>query len=98
MLVGCTEKTVILLDGAEQLGFLAWQRFRLQHKGRLIITTHQPGRLPTALTTVTTPELLANIIKKLAPSAELGENVVAVLFERHSGNIRDAIRELYDRI
>jgi hypothetical protein len=90
---------VILLDGAEQLGPLSWLRFRWRTRraGGLVITTHHPGRLPLLWRCDTAPDLLAEIVQEL--HAEAAENHAAPLtslFARHQGNLRNALRELYD--
>lgn len=85
---------LLLLDGAEQLGRLVWLevRTRARSAGGLVITSHRPGLLPTLYECRTTPELLAGIVSEL-----LGrEVVVEELFARHEGNVRGALRELYD--
>jgi hypothetical protein len=86
---------VLLLDGAEQLGWLSWMsvRLRTRRAGGLVITSHRPGLLPTLFECETTPELLARIVSELS-GAEVD---VEDLHVRHSGNVRDALRELYDR-
>ena len=86
------------LDGAEQLGTVAWRRFRWQTRraGGLIIATHTPGRLPTLIECTTSVGLLERIIHRLAPDGLDAESPAAELFARHRGNIRDALRELYD--
>lgn len=85
---------VLLLDGAEQLGRLSWfeVRARTRAAGGLIITSHRPGLLPTLHECRTTSGLLAEIVAELAGERlETGE-----LFTRHCGNVRDALREMYD--
>jgi hypothetical protein len=87
---------ILLLDGAEQLGRLAWLlvKLRCRRAGGVVVTSHRPGLLPTLLECETTPELLAGIV------SELGEGEapeVEELYARHHGNLRDALRELYDR-
>jgi hypothetical protein len=90
-------RDVILFDGAEQLGWLAWSRFerRARAAAGLILTVHRPGRLPTLLETSTSPELLDDLVEEIlgerAPERTWG------LFEKHDGNLREALRELYDR-
>ena len=90
-------RDVILFDGAEQLGFLAWSRFerRARAAAGLAITVHRPGRLSTLLETSTSPELLDDLVEEIlgdrAPERTRG------LFEKHGGNLRDALRELYDQ-
>ncbi|MGC4072838.1 MAG: hypothetical protein QM760_10010 [Nibricoccus sp.] len=90
------EKELVLLDGAEQLGLLAWWLFRYQARraGGLVITTHRAGRLPTLRRCETTPQLLSELV------ASLGESLLEAdaerLHARHRGNLREALRELYD--
>jgi hypothetical protein len=94
-----TSREIILFDGAEQLRPLVWQwfKFRTRRAGGLIITAHQPGLLPTLWECRTSPMLLAELTAalldfdagKLLPNAE-------ALFERHRGNLREALRECYD--
>lgn len=87
---------ILLLDGAEQLGRFAWleARTRSRAAGGLVVTSHRPGLLPTLCECRTTPELLDGILRELledAPSPPADE-----LFRRHGGNLRDALREMYD--
>jgi hypothetical protein len=88
---------VILLDGAEQLPAWRWLwvRFRTRHAGGLVVTTHRPGRLPTLVHTRTTPRLLGGIVADLLP-APPDDRRIDALYHRHAGNLRDALRELYD--
>lgn len=89
---------IICLDGAEQLGRIAWMRFRWRTRraGGLIITTHERGRLPTLIECATSVGLLQRIMQRLAPEALATAPSAADLFTRHHGNIREALRELYD--
>jgi GTPase SAR1 family protein len=87
-------RDVLLLDGAEQMGRLAWWRF-LRHSRRargLVITSHFPGLLPTLVECETSVPLLREIVQDLHP----GHAGVETLFARHEGNVREALRELYD--
>jgi hypothetical protein len=89
-----TGEDVLFLDGAEQLSRLSWSevRARTRAAGGLLITSHHSGLLPTLHECRTTPELLAGIVAELTGvGMETGE-----LFERHGGNVREALRELYD--
>jgi energy-coupling factor transporter ATP-binding protein EcfA2 len=101
---GLDEGVIVCLDGAEQLGPIAWLRFRwrVRRAGGLIVTTHSPGRLATLIECTTSVGLLHRIIRRLAPdvvdaspSASFAPSA-AELFARHRGNIREALRELYD--
>jgi hypothetical protein len=94
-----TPQEVLLVDGAEQLGPLAWLEVRMRSRaaGGLVITSHRPGLLPTLHECRTSPELLAGIVEDLVGQEEAdrlprSEDLLA----RHGGNVRDALRELYD--
>jgi GTPase SAR1 family protein len=91
---------IVLLDGAEQLSAARWMRIKLQIRaaGGFIITTHSPGRLPTLLQTRTTVDLLEGIVRDLLPPdvPRLSRSDVAKLLSDHRGNVRDALRRMYD--
>ena len=91
---------IILFDGAEQLSRWDWWRFRLSVRaaGGLIITSHRPGLLPTLIECRTDEVLLAGILAELLGGAvEEQRQRAASLFRSHRGNLRDALRELYDQ-
>lgn len=91
-------RDLLLVDGAEQLGRLAWLRLRRKSRaaGGLVITSHRPGLLPTLHECRTTPELLAGIVRDLLGPEEGLQPACEDLWRRHRGNVRDALRELYD--
>jgi len=93
------EKDCILFDGADLVGRFAWARFKRQSRlaAGLIITSHRPGLLPTLIECRTTPELLDDIVVHILGrgAAALGDTPRR-LFEKHDGNLRDALRGLYD--
>jgi len=93
------QDTILILDGAEQLHRSVWKKLAtasLQHAG-LIITSHQPGFLPTLIECRTSVKLLADLTQALlGGDKELSEKPLADLYQRHRGNIRDCLRELYD--
>lgn len=94
-------KDIILLDGAEQLGAVNWYRFRWQARraGGLIITSHLPGRFPLLWHCQTDPNLLADLVGRLVETSSLpDQNQMQQLYDRHHGNLRDALRELYDTV
>ena len=90
----------MLLDGADLMPRLAWWRFRRRARNArgIIITSHRPGLLPTLINCTTTPELLDGIIVELLGENDGGrrEHVVQRLFDEHNGNVRNALRTLYD--
>jgi hypothetical protein len=91
-------RDVVCLDGAEQLGPLRWLWFRwsVRRAGGVIITAHRGGRLPTLIDCATSVDLLDRIIARLVPAPVSGAPTAAELFVRHGGNLRDALRDLYD--
>jgi hypothetical protein len=101
---GLRPSDLLLLDGAEQLGPLAWQRVRFASRraraGGLIVTSHVPGRLPTLLETRVSPATLRAILSDLL-GGEAGDAPTdvdcATLLARHHGNAREVLRFLYDR-
>ena len=90
-------RDIILFDGADLLGPIAWLRFkrRTRHAGGVVITAHRPGLLPTLVECRTTPDLLHRLVAEILGTDTLHPDDAA-LFTRHGGNIRDALRELYD--
>lgn len=88
--------SVVLFDGAEQLGGFALGRFmkRCSDVRAIVTTAHQPSRVPTLLQAKVTPELLARCMRRLDPAGDNG--VAELLFERHAGNLRHALLECYD--
>jgi hypothetical protein len=95
-----TRRDFVLLDGAEQLGWLGWLRFQWWARGAggLVVTAHRTGLLPTLIECRTTPELLAELVGQLHPNETGREDLqLPGLFLRHRGNLRLALRELYDR-
>jgi len=89
---------LLLIDGYDLLG---WRdRMRVVFRGKpTLVTSHQRTPLATLLICRTTPTLLGELIGRLSPEVRglLGDEQVAELHERHAGNVRDALRELYDR-
>jgi len=90
-------RDIILFDGAEQLGTLAWQlfKFNTRRAAGLIITTHSPGRLATLIQCRTSPKLLGQITCEILGSETTAPEIES-LFTRNRGNLREALRELYD--
>jgi len=93
---GLTRNHAVLLDGAEQLPFMRWMQFRWQTRqaGIVVITTHWAGRLPTLHPCSTSSGLLRELVASLGQT--VSETNATALFHRHNGNLREALRELYD--
>ncbi len=90
---------VMLFDGADLLTAREWRRVVRDsaRAGGLVVTAHREGLLPTVLRTRTTPEILETAVVAASGEgcAHFGVSA-SELWTRHSGNIRDALRELYD--
>lgn len=97
LFVRSSPRDLLCVDGAEQLGRIAWLALlaRSQRAGGLLITSHRPGLLPTLLECETSPELLAGIVGDLV-GPETDRCLIGELFIRHGGNVREALREMYD--
>ncbi len=101
LLADLTRDQIVLLDGADLMRRSDWsllKRHTITHAYGLIITSHRRGLLPTLIECSTTPALLKEIVAELqpqrhAPTTEFLNN----LYERHQGNLRACLRELYDR-
>lgn len=89
---------VLLIDGADHLKRFVWHRIKSKINRRnmgLVITSHKPHMLPTLIECSTTPQLLKEIVAELSPHTANTEPIEN-LYRRHRGNIRNALRELYD--
>lgn len=93
-------KDVLLIDGADHLARLHWWRLAraARRAGGLVIASHRAGLLPTLIETSTSAALLAELVRELAPDlADRLAPELPALLARHHGNVRDALRALYDR-
>ena len=94
-----TAGELLALDSAGALSSRAWRRVRgaTRSAAGLVVTSHRPERLPTLVELRTTAGLLADIVSELA-GRELAARLppAGELFARHAGNLRAALRELYD--
>jgi GTPase SAR1 family protein len=92
----------VFVDGFEQLSRIAriWLKSKCWYRGwNLVVTTHRPTRMATLYETRVTPQVAEQVVRTLAgewaPTVERSE--LAVLLERHQGNLRELLFELYDR-
>jgi len=93
------DDTILFLDGAEQLGPVAWWWLRRQSR-RLrgfVVTTHQPGHLTTLYSPGADEALLRDLLEQLVPDeVETLWPRARQYFEQKNGNIRDVFFALYD--
>ena len=90
---------VMLLDGADGLGPIAWRWVKglSRRIGGLVVTSHRLGLLPTLHECSTSPELLAGIVSELTPHHACARVPAARrLFTEHDGDLRGALRALYN--
>ena len=99
-LVGLERGEIVLLDGADHLSAFSWQGFKrsvLYSAGRLIITSHKAGLMPTLLECSTTEKLLAELVEELLGGMDgIGKIDLTGIYREHNGNIRECLRHLYD--
>lgn len=91
------EEGLLLIDGYD---LMPWTlRWLARQREQVLVTSHERVWLPTLTRCATSPALLSALIHELSPAwAEaLGEAGVAALYGQHDGNLRDALRALYDR-
>jgi hypothetical protein len=74
-----------------------WFKRRAKRAAGLVITSHRRGMLPTLVECSTTPALLDEIITEiLGEESNILRPLTPTLFTKHRGNLRAALRELYD--
>ncbi len=93
--------TVVCIDSWEQMGLAtrlsvqaaaAWQRCGL------LVTSHAATALPTLMECRTSPAMLAAIVAALPDTGgSITQADIADACDRHAGNLRDALADLYDR-
>jgi len=99
--------TIAIIDGYEQLGYRSrWQlcrRCRATGAG-LLITTHRRTSLPVLFQTATDFELFQRIVEHLvATGDDMVEQAAPIalldlrrVWQRHGGNLRESLFDLYD--
>lgn len=89
---------IIMLDGAEQLTTRQWLPVRSSagQAAGLIVTVHRTSRLQVLLECETNVRLLEELVLELTGGA-LPHAEADSLYARHHGDLRAAMRELYDR-
>ncbi len=99
---GRGRKSLWLVDGWEQLpeGWKLRLRLGRWYGHGLVLTTHTPTGLPTLAKTQATAALLEHLLAHLDKQAQRllrpGETLPGLL-QRHGGNLREVLFDLYDR-
>jgi len=95
---GVRKPGFILLDGAEQLSTRHWLSVRgaASQAAGFVVTVHRTSRLPVVLELETNGYLLDNLVHELT-GGKLPDHEAQAILHRHRGNMREALRELYDR-
>ncbi len=98
-------RDLVVVDGLDLLAPLV--RWRIERAARrtrgLLVASHRTlPSVPTLHVCTTSPALLAALVHEVAPSylsllSQTDPEEFETLFERHRGNLRDALRELFDR-
>ncbi len=91
---------LICVDGAEQLSWWNWKKFlrQLGKDQQCLITSHRQGLLPTLIKCETSVSLLADLVTELTSTPDAAQQKeLELIFKKHRGDIRQSIRELYDR-
>jgi ATPase subunit of ABC transporter with duplicated ATPase domains len=88
----------ILLDGAEQLSTRHWLSVRAaaSKAAGFIVSVHRSSRLPVVLELETNAKLLDALVVELS-GGKLTEGEADTILHRHRGNLRECLRELYER-
>lgn len=95
--VGATD--VVCVDGADLLPRRdRWWLARRTRTAIVLGTLHAPGWLPTLAPLATSSALLDDLVTELTGSPVAALADPDALFTRHAGNLRGALRELYDLV
>ena len=96
-------RDAILVEGVDRAGLLRWLRLRsrIRSAGRVVGTSHRPGRLPILHRCESSPPLFAELVGELLGAESGGEGrlrtITDPVFHRVRGDLRRGLRELYDR-
>jgi hypothetical protein len=92
---------LVCIDGWERMRFGSDRAARMLARWRgcrLLVTTHSAGRLPTFASCGSSPALLAAIVALVPDShGQILPADIETAYRRHSGDIREALYDLYDR-
>jgi hypothetical protein len=96
------QATMIVVDGYEQLGFLARLKLKWFCRRRglgLVVTTHAPAGFPSLYRMAPSPELTVRLVEHLLGKEKhlFATQEIHEVFHKHSGDLREVLFELYDR-
>lgn len=92
---------VVCIDGWERLGMAGRWAIRCAARWRcssLLVTAHRAHHLPVLVACAPTATLLGHIVATLpSHGGRIEPGDLTAAFTRHTGNIREALLDLYDR-
>lgn len=90
---------VVFVDGADLLPLLDRRWLATRIRARTVLgTLHAPGWLPTLVRLSTSPTLLDELVRELTGASLAARQIDRdALYRQHAGNLRAALRDLYDR-
>lgn len=100
-IVTTPRRTAVFVDGWERLGLLAGPMRLVARmlRRRLLVTSHWPAGLPVLWKCATTPALFRAVVARVPDhGGAVDEEDIDAAFQRHSGNVREALYALYDTI
>ena len=97
-LAAAAPRVLLVLDGSDELGLASWIRVlaRSRAAGGLLVATHRRGLLPVLHRCRPGPALLGELMIELDAGCGCALPPAGDLLARHGGNLRLALRELYD--
>ncbi|QQR73515.1 MAG: hypothetical protein IPJ17_18845 [Holophagales bacterium] len=92
-------ETHLLVDGADALAPGEWRRLERDSRrlAALVVTSHRDGLLPALHRTTTSAGLLAELVAELTEESVAARIDAAAIYRQHDGDLRAALRALYDR-
>ncbi len=93
------ENCVLLVDGVERLNLFQRRDLfkRTRNSAGLVITKHHRCKLPTWIQTQTSLDLMTEVLVDLQLDQPEFLSAGEIAFAKHNGNIRNALRDLYDQ-
>jgi ABC-type cobalamin/Fe3+-siderophores transport system ATPase subunit len=99
--VGCSAKSVVVIDGFEQLS--RWSRWRLRRhvkriKSKLVVTSHVDVGFTTLHETKVDQKIVRCVVRSLVGDRHeyTSRELVNLLMADHGQNLREILFELYD--